>query len=92
MTSRAVGLIGFAVCAGITGVWTMLDLERVYFFTMFLGLAALIHSRSKTTEEQDPMSIHRIKAIMYAQGLRHGADRATSPTRGESSQHLHRVS
>ncbi|MFB4306894.1 hypothetical protein [Actinomadura sp. GTD37] len=78
MTSRAVDLAVFVVCAGVTGVWGLLQHDRLYEFLLFLGLAFLVrHQVRRPTQETDEsvQRIKRITALFYAQGLQHGARR-----------------
>lgn len=91
MTSRTVDLVVFGVCAGVTGVWSLLAMERLYFFLMFIGVVALLRHRSAlepTTREDDPITAKRIEALVYAQGLKHGQARAQARLNKKGGQHL----
>ena len=91
MISRGVD-VGFVVCAGITGAWSLIDREKFYTFLLFLGVVFYVHSRTRAHphHEDDPSeAITRISALMYAKGLEDGL--ARSHEQGKDGRHLPRV-
>lgn len=90
MINRAVDLVGFVVCAGVAGVWSIFDREKLFTFLLFLGLIFYIHRRTGDRaphhEDEPSQTITRIKALVYAQGLSDGMARS-----GEQSKDGHRL-
>jgi hypothetical protein len=79
-TTRAAGLIGFVVCAGITGVWGLVSPDRLYTFFLAGGVVCFVAFKlgnaPRHDDEHDPEATRQLYNIAYSQGVQHGIEQA----------------
>jgi len=82
MSARAISLAGFIVCAGVTGVWVILEPEHLHTFVLAAGVVCFIAFKQGNAPRggtgHDPEDTRRIYNLGYTQGIAHGAERARS--------------